>query len=143
VKSREPLDLAEVQGGHGGSVQRFLSSGESRALIQVNPGHWNIRKIAYRDLGRKCQRFGNGKQRSHETQYPDGRAVWAIARDSGRQVEEIERSRELGSSQGESPSIGNSKSRGRKVASRESAIGSHRRFGASGIGSWKPEGLVS
>jgi hypothetical protein len=50
--------------------------------------------------------------------------VWAIAGDSGGQVAEIERSHELGSSQGGSSSIGYSKSRRREVASSESAIGS-------------------
>jgi hypothetical protein len=62
---------------------------------------------------------------------------------SGRQVAEIRRSREFGSLQGENLSIGNSKLRGREVASSESAIRSCRRFGASGIGSWKSEALAS
>jgi hypothetical protein len=53
-------------------------------------------------------------------------------------VAEIERSRELGSSQSERPSIGYLKSRRREVASSESAIKSYRRFGASAVGSPKP-----
>jgi hypothetical protein len=62
---------------------------------------------------------------------------------SGRQVAEIGRSRELGVRKVRTQALGTPSHEEARARSSESAIRSYRRFGASGIGSWKSEGLAS